>query len=52
MNNNVLKGMVLAVMIMYIASPVDACPGPVDDLIVLLLAVAARKKLNHAEDRG
>ena len=38
--NSVVKGMVLILLVLYILSPVDLCPGPVDDLIVLLLAVA------------
>lgn len=42
--NNVMKGMILILMILYIASPLDACPGPVDDFIVFLIGIAARKK--------
>ena len=34
---NILKGMIIAFLIMYIVSPVDACPGPIDDLILLLI---------------
>ena len=37
--NGVLKGMLLVLLIIYIVSPVDLCPGPVDDLILLLCAV-------------
>lgn len=37
------KGMMLILMLLYIVSPVDACPGPVDDFIVLLLGIAASK---------
>lgn len=37
--NGVLKGMLLVLLIIYIVSPVDLCPGPVDDIILLLCAV-------------
>jgi uncharacterized membrane protein YkvA (DUF1232 family) len=50
MNNSVLKGMILALVIVYIVSPIDACPGPVDDLIVLILGVAARKSIGSSEN--
>lgn len=42
--NSIAKGMILVLMIMYIISPVDVCPGPIDDLIVLFIGLAARKK--------
>ena len=41
----VMKGMILVLMIMYIASPIDACPGPIDDLVVLFIGLAARKRI-------
>ena len=41
--NGVAKGMILVLMILYIVSPVDACPGPIDDLIVLLIGLASTK---------
>ncbi len=41
--NGVVKGMILVFMILYIVSPVDACPGPIDDLIVLLIGLASTK---------
>lgn len=37
--NGVLKGMLLVLLIIYIVSPVDLCPGPVDDLILFLCSV-------------
>ena len=42
--NNVIKGMLIMVIILYIVSPVDFCPGPVDDLMVLLLGLASQKR--------
>jgi uncharacterized membrane protein YkvA (DUF1232 family) len=44
------KGMILVLMILYIISPIDACPGPIDDLIVLIIGVAARKRMTAIED--
>lgn len=38
--SGVLKGMLIALIVVYIVSPVDLCPGPIDDIIVLLLSVA------------
>ena len=37
--NGVLKGMLLVLLIIYIVSPVDFCPGPVDDIILSLCTV-------------
>lgn len=48
--NGVAKGMILVLMIMYIVSPIDACPGPIDDLIVLFIGMAARKGMNAIDD--
>lgn len=43
--NNFMKGLVMMAVLMYIVSPIDACPGPIDDIIVLMLGLASRKKL-------
>lgn len=49
--NGVAKGMLLVLMVLYIVSPLDMCLGPIDDLIVLLIAIAAHKSLSgSAED--
>ena len=39
--NGVLKGMLLVLLIIYIVSPMDLCPGPVDDLILFLCAAGS-----------
>lgn len=44
--NGATKGMLIALVVLYIVSPIDLCPGPVDDLIVLLVALAAQKGSN------
>lgn len=48
--SDVGKGMILILMILYIVSPIDVCPGPIDDLLVLLIGLAARKGMNAIED--
>ena len=45
--NNIAKGMITVLIILYIISPIDACPGPIDDLIILLIGLAARKRANE-----
>ena len=41
--NSTIKGMFLALIIIYIVSPLDLCVGPIDDIIVLLMAIASQK---------
>ena len=36
--SGVMKGMLLVLLIVYIISPLDLCPGPVDDIILALCA--------------
>ena len=47
--NDLMKGIVLVAVFMYIVSPVDAVPGPIDDVIVLLMGLAARKRLANTD---
>lgn len=43
--NKALKILVVAAMLLYVVSPVDCAPGPVDDLILILVyAVMNRRK--------
>lgn len=44
------KIIVLIAVIAYIVSPVDLVPGPIDDIIVLLLTVAANKRLKNNDE--
>ena len=48
--NKIIKGMLLALMLVYIFSPIDACPGPIDDLILLVIGLGARKGMAKIED--
>ena len=43
------KGMMFILVLLYVVSPVDLCPGPIDDLIVLLISSAASKANNYIE---
>ena len=43
--NRITKMLMLAAMVVYVVSPIDACPGPIDDLIVILLSMAAQRKM-------
>lgn len=43
--NGFVKGILFVVVLIYIVSPIDFLPGPVDDIIVLLLGIAAQKGL-------
>ena len=39
-----MKGMILVLMILYIVSSLDVCLGSLDDIVVLLIGIADRKK--------
>lgn len=45
MENRWIKVLLLVFMALYVISPVDACPGPIDDLIVMMLTFAAQRRL-------
>lgn len=47
--NGVAKGMLLVLMILYVVSPIDLCPGPIDDIIVILLGIAAQKGIGRSD---
>ena len=41
----ITKWLILGVLALYVASPVDLAPGPVDDMIAIMIyMVAARSK--------
>ena len=43
-DNKMLKWLVLAILVIYVVSPVDFLPGPVDDVLAVLLYLAANKR--------
>lgn len=40
-----MRAVILVFMILYLVSPIDGCPGLIDDAIVLLVGMAVRKRL-------
>lgn len=50
--NGVAKGMLLMLVFLYIVSPLDLCPGPVDDLIMLMVGIAAQKRIGKGETQA
>ena len=43
MDNSAIRALLLILLIVYILSPVDALPGPVDDLIFLIAYMASNE---------
>ena len=43
--NNTLKGLLMGLEMLYIISPVDIAPGPLDDLLITLLGYVGTKVL-------
>lgn len=43
--DGVMKGMLIILVILYVVSPIDLMPGPVDDVIMILLGLAAQKRI-------
>ena len=40
-----MRAAILIFMIIYLVSPIDACPGPLDDALVILIGMALRRQL-------
>lgn len=47
MSTRLKKLLLLVLVIGYVLSPTDALPGPVDDLIVMLLGMFANGKIRR-----
>ena len=41
--NKFLQGMLFALLLVYVVSPVDFAPGPVDDILAIVLYAAANR---------
>lgn len=46
--SGVAKGMLIVLIILYVISPLDLMPGPIDGVIVVLLGMAAQKRIGEA----
>lgn len=47
--NDVMKSMLIILVVIYVISPIDFVPGPVDDFIVILLGLASQKELENKQ---
>ncbi len=43
-DNKMMKWLVLAILVIYVVSPADFLPGPVDDVVAILIYLAANKR--------
>ncbi len=48
--NGFMKGLIFMLTVLYVISPIDACPGPIDDILVIMFSMAARKKFDAARE--
>lgn len=44
-DNQFLVTLILVVVVLYIVSPLDLVPGPIDDVILAIVTLLARKHL-------
>ena len=49
--SNFWKGFLVALLIVYVISPMDLLPGPVDDILAIVFALAATKNRHAIEKR-
>lgn len=47
--NNAAKAIVLILVLLYIISPLDLSPGPIDDIIVLIMGLGSQKLFSNKE---
>lgn len=45
MNKGLLKVLIILGVLAYAISPIDAFPGPVDDLVIIILGVIANRRI-------
>jgi len=43
--NGFVKVLILIGVALYVVSPIDLLPGPIDDAIMILLGLASRKRV-------
>ena len=41
---NGMKGLVLVFVILYVISPIDICPGPIDDILLMVMAMGVQRR--------
>jgi uncharacterized membrane protein YkvA (DUF1232 family) len=45
----ILKILIILITLVYIISPIDGVPGPIDDVIVALIGIAGARKIGANE---
>ena len=50
MNENTYKKLLIVLMFVYIISPIDFFPGPIDDLIVSFIIMMFEKRLSMKDE--
>ena len=45
-----MKVILIILAVAYCVSPVDFLPGPVDDVLAVVLAFAAQKRIGHNDE--
>lgn len=43
--NTFMKGILFVALALYVVSPVDLAPGPIDDILLLLVTIASQSKV-------
>ena len=51
-NTSVFRIVLLVIVALYTVSPVDCAPGPIDDLIVMLMYVCCNRASVRLRDRA
>ena len=46
-----MRTLILILMIVYVLSPADFYPGPLDDILVLILGSVLRNRMEKEEER-
>lgn len=44
MENGFIKGMLFVLVALYVISPIDFVPGPIDDILLLMMTFATNKR--------
>lgn len=47
--NQKMKILLAIITVLYVVSPIDALPGPIDDLILILSNIIAQRRLQLQE---
>ena len=47
--NTFLKVLLIVIAVVYVVSPIDLLPGPIDDIIVIILTYLGEKKLTISD---